>query len=180
MAGKNHYQILKLETPNGVDSIIQSLATLHATKNVDERGRQKWIYIKTPQIRDHTNTLLSMVSTRPVRRCDVVRLKGYQDSSVNESIGKKGLAVCTIEKDPRIIRTGNGVSDYQEARPGSIAIITPMTYNKARIWLAQIGEPFSESSFVDAGKEDMVVILPNTKFRLKVPYYLMVRPVRDV
>ncbi|KAG8423873.1 hypothetical protein J3458_000722 [Metarhizium acridum] len=162
MAGNNHYQILKLETPNGVDSIIQSLATLHATKNVDERGRQKWIYIKTPQIRDHTNTLLNM------------------DSSVNESIGKQGLIVCTIEKDPRIIRTGNGVSDYQEARPGSIAIITPMTHNKARIWLAQIGEPFSESSFIDAGKEDMVIILPNTKFRLKVPYYLMIRRVQEI
>jgi hypothetical protein len=71
------------------------------------------------------------------------------------------------------------VSDYQEARPGSIVVITPMTHNKARIWLAQLGESFSESSFVDAGKEDMVIILPDTKFRLKVPYYLMVRSVRN-
>lgn len=85
-----------------------------------------------------------------------------------------------MHKGPRVVRTGDGASDYQEARPGSIAIITPMTHEKVPILLAEIGERFSENNFVSAGKQDKVVILPGTKFRLGAPYYLMARPVRNV
>jgi hypothetical protein len=80
---------------------------------------------------------------------------------------------------PRVVRTGNGASDYQEARPGYIAIITPITDEKVPILLAEIGKPLPKSSFVRAGKKDKVIILPGTKFRLGAPYYLMARPVRN-
>lgn len=85
-----------------------------------------------------------------------------------------------MEKAARVVRTGDGNGEYHEARSGSIAIITPITHNKVPIWLAAIGEPFSENKFVEASKKDKLVILPDTKFRLRVPYYLMVRSVRNV
>ncbi|QLI65529.1 uncharacterized protein G6M90_00g027600 [Metarhizium brunneum] len=162
MAEDNRYQLLELDTPDGLqDNIVKSLV-VHSTKTVDERGRQLWIYDETLPIMIYTSILLK------------------KDASINDVIAKRGLAVCPMEKAARVVRTGDGNGEYHEARSGSIAIITPITHDKVPIWLAAIGEPFSENKFVEASKKDKLVIFPDTKFRLRVPYYLMVRSVRNV
>lgn len=62
MAQDNLYKVLELELPQSLlDGIIDGLASLHAIKNVDERGRQLWVYDETVQIRRYTDLLLEMV-----------------------------------------------------------------------------------------------------------------------
>lgn len=62
MAQATRYQILKFETPEGLqDNIIASLPSLRSTKIVDERGRTTWCYDETALIREYTDLLLKMV-----------------------------------------------------------------------------------------------------------------------
>ncbi|KJK73796.1 hypothetical protein H634G_10902 [Metarhizium anisopliae BRIP 53293] len=163
MAQDNLYKVLELELPQSLlDGIIDGLASLHAIKNVDERGRQLWVYDETVQIRRYTDLLLEM------------------DSSIDDIIRDRGLQVCPIEKGPRVVRTGDGPEDFHVASPDRIAIVTPMTHTKTRIYLAGVGEPSTGGKFVDASKHDHLVIHPNTRFRVEVPYYMMIRTVRKV
>ncbi|KAK8932968.1 hypothetical protein VCV18_001511 [Metarhizium anisopliae] len=66
MAEDNRYQLLELDTPDGLqDNIVKSLV-VHSTKTVDERGRQLWIYDETLPIMIYTSILLKKVGTHAV------------------------------------------------------------------------------------------------------------------
>lgn len=62
MAQEIRYKLLNLELPHGLlGSTIDNLASLPATKHVDQRGRQAWVYYETVQIGRYTDVLLKMV-----------------------------------------------------------------------------------------------------------------------
>lgn len=90
------------------------------------------------------------------------------------------MQVCPIEKGPRVVRTGDGPEDFLFASSDRIAIVTPMTNTKTRIYLAGCEEPFTGDKFVDASKQDHLIIYPKTRFRVGVSYYVMIRTVRRV